>query len=123
MKVLFYSTAPIEQRSGIEDLVKGMVPAEDLKIYTTLNSLHHGLTAPDASDAIAILYPGRHFDLLDIVSVQHLLRDKRVILVTPDQETETLALAHQLRPRFLTHVSGDLSTLQEVLGKMRADSV
>jgi hypothetical protein len=42
----------------------------------------------------------------------------RLVLVLPDEEDETIALAHGLRPRFVTYADGDYSELREVLQKM-----
>jgi hypothetical protein len=55
---------------------------------------------------------------MDILSIQYLFRDTPIILFAPDNEKETIALAHQLRPRFLGDFNTDCRTVSQVLEKM-----
>jgi hypothetical protein len=54
-----------------------------------------------------------------VLNIKHLFRNTRVILVVPDLSEETIALAHRLRPRYLTYVDGNFPALQTVVDKMR----
>jgi hypothetical protein len=42
-------------------------------------------------------------------------------VIAPDHEAETTAVAHQLRPRYLTYLNGDFGDLAAVLDKMLTD--
>jgi hypothetical protein len=72
---------------------------------------------------IAILLTNSRVDLMDILSIQHLFRDTPIILFAPDNERETIALAHQLRPRFLSDTQSDFEVISGVLNKMVKDHI
>jgi len=54
----------------------------------------------------------------NILSIGHLFQNIRIILLVPSKEAETVALAHQLRPRFLTDINSDFAEITAVLKKM-----
>jgi hypothetical protein len=49
-------------------------------------------------------------------------RDVRIILVLPDTEEQTIAMAHRLRPRFLTYIDSNIAALGTVVSKMCEDT-
>jgi hypothetical protein len=51
-----------------------------------------------------------------------MFRDVKILLVLPDTEEETIAMAHRFRPRYVTCVTGNLSALGAVVTKMRENS-
>jgi hypothetical protein len=57
-------------------------------------------------------------DLLDILTLQHLLRDVRIILILPDDDDDTLAKGHALRPRFLSYREEGFADIADVLSRM-----
>jgi len=120
MDVLVYTTVSDDQRTGLEQLVRQAAPGIAIESYDTVEALSARLQSPVSERAVAVLYPATRSDLLDIMAIQHLLRDLRIILIAPDQDGETIAMAHQLRPRYLGYVSGDFGGLEAVLAKMVA---
>ena len=118
MKGLLY----LPEVGGIADqrkkLVEGRIPEENLEVYRSLEGLSQRLAQPFDDLGVAVLMAGNHEELMNIFSIRDLLRDLQIILVIPDQKEETVALAHQLRPRLLTYIDGDLSMITIVLGKM-----
>ncbi len=89
-----------------------------IDVLPTVETLSHRLREPLEEPKIVILITGSRVDLLDILSIQHLFRDTPIVLFTPDNEKETIALAHQLRPRFLGDFHTAWEVVQQVLGKM-----
>ena len=55
------------------------------------------------------------------MTIQYLFENVRAVVVAPNQEAETISMAHMLRPRFLTYAGEDLRTLTSVLYKMMAN--
>jgi len=120
MDVLIYTTVSDDRRAELEELVRKAAPGVGIATYGTVEALSSRLQQPISERSISVLYPSTRSDLLDIMAIRHLLRDQRIILIAPDQDGETIAMAHQLRPRYLGYVSGDFGGLHAVLGKMVA---
>lgn len=68
--------------------------------------------------SIVVLLMGTREDLDHLRSIKHLLEDTRVLLVLPDGNTETVRLAHEFTPRFLTYLDADFEDLSGVLKKI-----
>ena len=118
MKVLLY----LPEMGGVSEQLKGLVeasiPEEKLEVYRSLNALSQRMRQPFDDLKVAVFMAANYEELMNIFFIRHLLREIRLVLIIPDQRKETVALAHQLRPRFLTSTEGDLSTVATVLSKM-----
>lgn len=93
-------------------------PEWKIDVLPTVETLSQRLREPLEEPKIAILLTGSRVDLMDILSIQYLFRDTPIILFAPDNEKETIALAHQLRPRFLGDFRTEWGIVRQVLGKM-----
>ena len=62
-------------------------------------------------------------ELLDLKAMWSLFEDLRTILILPDGEKETVAMAHTMRPRFISCGDRDLRDVKAVLEKMMGISV
>jgi hypothetical protein len=118
MEVIVYSTISDEHSRRLESAIKAVAPPQSIQVHRTLAALSERLRRPVDQETVAVLAPGNRWDLLDIIAVRQLLHDIRTIIIAPDEECETVAKAHQLRPRFLTYVSADFEELAAVLQKM-----
>lgn len=56
--------------------------------------------------------------MLELIEYREWLGDRRLILVLPDDDIETISQGHALRPRFVTYVESDFIDISAVLGKM-----
>jgi len=116
MRVLAYGKGSMDDVLGV---VESVVPRENIEVFGDLQSLSARLREPLEEEAVLILFiPANPDDLQEILSIRHLLENVRTIVVAPNQETDTVAMAHMLRPRFLTYAGEDLRTLTSVLYKM-----
>jgi hypothetical protein len=105
----------------LKALIATHFPEWEIDVFRTIETLSQRLRQPREEPKIAILLTGSRVDLLDILSIQHLFRDTPIILFAPDNERETVALAHQLRPRFLGDFHTDSAVVPQVLEKMIKD--
>ncbi|MDI6854215.1 MAG: hypothetical protein QME75_11515 [Deltaproteobacteria bacterium] len=67
---------------------------------------------------VAIFVAADRRALRQLLSLKEFLRRIRVILVLPDEEEETIALAHRLKPRYLCYLEDNCSELGQVVSKM-----
>lgn len=89
------------------------------EVHQTIQSLVKSLREPVGEENIAVLLASDRKDLQDFLSIQHLFRDVPLILLVSDHSRETMAMAHQLRPRFISSLQGDYGPTIEVLQKIR----
>ena len=110
---------------SVDDVMKVLdsgVPRESIEVCQDIECLSARLRKPfDGETVVVLLLPANRDELQRIISIQHLLENVRAIVVAPNQEAETVSMAHMLRPRFLTYEGEDLRTLTSVIYKMMAN--
>lgn len=119
MTLFLYAPETSAPWDDIEKVLAATVtPDGGFEIFRTINGLSRKLRRPKKDLMIVVLFLVDRHDMLDALNIQHLFRNTRVILVVPDLDEKTIALAHRLRPRYLTYVDGDFPALQTVIDKM-----
>jgi hypothetical protein len=118
VKIIFYSSIGREPETGIEEILRTLVPEEGVEVYRSLEELTRRLYRLYDNNVIILLRARDRGELSRIVSLSDLLQGLRVILFIPDREEETISLAHRLRPRFLSNGESDFSDTVGVLRKM-----
>lgn len=119
MNLLLYTTASQEVMERVRTMLEPSVPdGITLEVHRTINDLSRRLRQPKEDATVAILLIASREDLLDLFSIRHLFRDVRIVLVLPDLEDQTIALAHRLRPRYLTYIDSYFPALATVVNKM-----
>ncbi len=121
MKIFLYSKVGDPPGDNLEKIIKRHLPEVEMVVYRTMNGLSQGLRQPIGNLSIAVLVASDQENLMNMISIRHLFQNIRIILLVPSKEAEIVALAHQLRPRFLTDVNRDLVEITAVLKKMLKD--
>jgi len=116
MDLILY--VPDSDGDNIRQRIEGLVPEKGLKIYRTLEGLSERLHRPVDPETIVVIVANSLEKLSEIFPLRRVLGDVRTVVVAPDQDPKTVALAHQLRPRFLTYANGNLEDLTSVLQRM-----
>jgi hypothetical protein len=124
MDLVFYGA----QNDGVDERLRAaleaVVPGERITVCRTLEQLSRSLVRPLYDLLAVVLLINSDKELTDILAIQHLLWDVRVILLLPDRQRDTIARGHRLRPRFLTFADGNSHEVAAVLAKMmRTDIV
>jgi len=102
----------------IQGLLEKSFPGVDIEVDRTIDGLSARLRQPKDDAFVAVLMAKSRKELLYFLSILNLFRDIRIILVVPDRNQETIALAHQLRPNFLCYKNSDFTEVIAVLNKM-----
>jgi hypothetical protein len=119
MTLFLYAPKTSAPREDIEKILAATImPDGSFEIFRTINDLSRKLRHPKNDLIIVVLLPADREDILDVFNIRHLFRNTRVILVVPDLDKETIALAHRLRPRYLTYVHGNLPAIGTVIDNM-----
>jgi hypothetical protein len=98
--------------------IEPLVSKKQVENYCSIKELTKRLQRPMKEEVVGIFMPSGEKDLSDLLSINHLVRDIRIILVLPNRDEKTISIGHSLRPRFLTYADGDLSDVAAVMSKM-----
>jgi len=118
MNLFFYVSVMEGAGNQLYEIIESVVPEDQIEIYRTTKSLFHRLRQPKDNLNIAVLLASSKKDLSDILSIGDLLSDINIILILPDEEEDTIAKGHTLRPRFLTYSDNSFQGVRAVLMKM-----
>lgn len=97
--------------------VQATIPRRVIEICRYFDDFKKRLCVPLAADAVALLFPIDRTDLMNLVALSEFLNGIPVFIVLPDQNPDMAALAHRLRPRFLTFTEDSLTDLFSVIRK------
>jgi hypothetical protein len=95
-----------------------LISENDAEILNTPESLANRLLQVSCGQAIVVIVTEEREELVCLLSIVHLLRKARVILVVPDQDPETLKIGYKLEPRFLKCGDSDFAEVRAVVGNM-----
>jgi hypothetical protein len=112
---------PAGQR--LEQLAKRLRDVASVQVVRQLDAVRATLLYRPEEIRVAVLYAATRQDLQDFKSIWSLLQDMRTILILPDGEEETFAVAHSMRPRFISCGERDLCDVVAVLEKMTGISI
>ncbi|MBC8392466.1 MAG: hypothetical protein H8E17_07875 [Deltaproteobacteria bacterium] len=118
MNLLLYARDQNGSGKQLRRAVETVFPLNHIEICRTFEVLSGRLHQPRNGLEIAVLYAVDTADLTNLVSLQNVLEDFRIILIVPDNERDTISQAHTLRPRFLTYAGGNFEDVAMVLAKM-----
>jgi hypothetical protein len=119
--MIFYSSASGQTEERLQKAIESVIPGRKRELCRTIDDLWGKLLLPKNDLVIALLLAQKRDDLVELVSMNNLFRDTRIILIAPDRERETVALAHRLRPRLLSYIDSDFVDVFTVLTKIIAD--
>jgi hypothetical protein len=122
MQILFYSRSGNESGNRLKKILDQELPEGTTEFLQDLNDLMQRLRLPTLDLQILIFMPMNRNEMFAIAPLLTDTHDLRLVLVVPDGDNETIAMAHSLRPRYLTYSNGNYSELIEVMMKMIRDS-
>jgi hypothetical protein len=118
MSILLFFTEANDTAEHIHRVIETMSHEEPLEVYGDVEALSKRLRRPGRGPQVAVVILSSHKDLEDVITIRDLLADLATLLILPDADADTLAKAHQIRPRFLTYADSDPMVIGAVLAKM-----
>ena len=118
MNVIFYASERSAQRERLKRVIDILVSRERIESYLTIESLEERLHQPISEPMVFVLQVSRMQELLQLLQLRDCLIDRKLILILPDEDRETISRGHALRPRFITYIESDFIDVSVVLGKM-----
>jgi hypothetical protein len=121
MDVVFYSSRGGAEEERLQKVIESVVPGWKKELCRTIDDLSERLLQPKNDLSIALLLTAQREDIVELLSMSNLFRNSRIILIAPDRDKETIAIAHRLRPRLLTYIDSDFADVFTVLANMIGD--
>lgn len=118
MNIIIYATPTNHAGTRIIQVIEAASFQQNMEIFPSMEMLSNRLKKPLHSDIIGIFMPEDFEDLANLISIQPLLRNIRIILILPDREEETISAGHSLGPRYLSYSDCDLSDVAAVMDKI-----
>jgi hypothetical protein len=118
MELLLYAPVSEDVRERVVDTLEPVVPDHDVRVCATIGNLYRKLQTSRQHRTIAVLVLSNRNDLKKLCSIRPVFRDVRILLVLPDTEEETIAMAHRFQPRYLTFVDKNIPALATVVDRM-----
>jgi hypothetical protein len=118
LNVFVYLSSPAAASPSFLDPLRQLLPEARPEVFESLEELKQRLRRPKNDSSIMIVFSPSREDLSALGSVRDFLGKVHLLLVLPDQEETTLALAHRLLPSFISYVDSDFKELLSVVNKL-----
>jgi hypothetical protein len=117
MNVIFFTSIDPSVSNRLTRVLDVHVSRKELETCRNFHIFSERLHQPLPDSVVFVLQICSREELMDILPLRELLHDRRIILVLPDSEPETVSLGHILRPRFITYGDSDYMDVSAILGK------
>ncbi len=118
MKLLLYYSQESPQTQSLEDLIQSFVPDDSIEVYRSLETVTEGLREPIDNITTAVFVASSLAELKKFYKLRNYFFDLRHIIILPGKDEKMIAVAHKLRPRFLSYYENDFNVVSAVLKKM-----
>ena len=119
ISLIFYvPAAAAEAGKRLLRIVETLVPGERINIHRTIRGFTGRFRRPPEEPVIAVIFISIREELGGIIAMRDLLREIPLVLILPDNDKDTVAQAHSLRPRFLAYTDSDAREVSGVLSRM-----
>ena len=118
MKILLYMKRNSATGNRLQTGIAMIAPHDSLEIVRTIEDFFRSYRQLENKPAITIIMVTNKHELLEIISVRHMLDDTRIILILPEDGKNLFTLGCKLYPRFVSYVSSDFRDVLAVVEKM-----
>ena len=117
-KLVVYSRDSNKFAMGLEKMITELVSKKNVEICRIISDLALRLRIPLCESAIAVLLISDEEDLKNMLSIQSLLINMRIVLILPDRNDGSVKAGHSLHPRYLSFKDNRLKDIKAVLARM-----
>ena len=118
MKLLFYHSQESSQIQNLENLIRSFVSDDTIEEYRSLETVTERLKEPTDNIITAVFVASGLAELKKFYKLRNYFFDLRHIIILPEKDDKMIAIAHKLRPRFLSYFENDFNVVAAVLKKM-----
>jgi len=121
MKLLFYYSQENAQTLCLENLIRSFITDDFIEIYKSLDAVTERVRGPIDNITTAVFVASNLAELKDFYKLRKYFFELRHIIILPEKDEKMIAVAHKLRPRFLSYFENDFNVVSAVLKKMYSD--
>jgi len=99
-------------------LVRKSYPEARLEVFSSSSDLALRLVHPKDKASVVVIVLSGDEETKVLLPVRHIISDTAIIVVLPDDSPDMTALAHRLRPQYISFLDSDFSELISVIGRM-----
>jgi hypothetical protein len=118
MNVVVYVNPTDDSTKKFISVIPTLSVKENVIICSTLDSLTTRLRQPKDDQTVIVLFAASREELAGILSIRDFLLNRKLIIILPDREYDTIAKGYSLHPRFLTFADNDFGDTVAVINKM-----
>jgi hypothetical protein len=118
MALIVYIPSENELERRFLALLEMAIPDKRFEICHSIDELSAKLEMPLFDVKVAILFAVTRKEITQILALGDWMADVKSILVLSDGDKDTMAMAHKLRPRYVTWVNSDPIDLVTVARRM-----
>lgn len=118
MNIVYFSTMREDVDGRFYEALHHKVPGVTAKCCRSFASLCRRLLQAPQSPSILVLAVSGKDELIALHQIDSLLDKGARILILPDDDSQTLTLAHRLRPKYISTNAGDFGDVADVIKKM-----
>ncbi|MBM9614590.1 hypothetical protein JWJ90_09835 [Desulfobulbus rhabdoformis] len=122
MNVLLFRSNQTESGERLKRSIKALDNLESLTDCWNMQELRRYFQTPDPLPETIVLQAKSRQELQALSPFRFRLEQVFFVLILPDADAETVASAHQLRPRFIAYQDSDFSEVEAVLNRLEARS-
>jgi hypothetical protein len=120
MNVILYAGQNSKNRERLTHAIHTLFPNKKTESHSTIESLEGRLRQFIREPVVFVVQISTDDEWMQLLAFRDWLIGKKLILVLPDDNRETIAKGHVLHPRFVTYSSSDFKDVASVLEKMLA---
>jgi hypothetical protein len=118
MNMFLYMPRPAGKGDELLSAVGPLVSPGCLEVFPDLQSFGERIRQPKDPFSIALIWNPTQDNLREIGRMRDFLARARTLLVLPDQERETIALAHKIFPTYISYIDDGISEIVAVLKQL-----
>ena len=118
MASIVYTPSLNELERRFLALLEIAIPKKKFEICRSTGELSARLGMPLSNVKVAVLFGVTRTEITQILSLGDLMTDVKSILVLSDEDKDTMAKVHKLRPRYVTWADCDLIDIVTVIKRM-----
>lgn len=116
--ILFYAAEKNRVVESLEQIVTEQLPTRHLIHCRSLMVLEQRLRRPSHNIEILLISVSDAIEMRQLYAMRPLLLDLRLVMVLPGRDTDIVAWAHKLSPRFIAYADNGFEQVGAVLEKM-----
>ena len=119
-RVFFYAREQRDTERRLRGVIDVLVPRDEIEVCRSVPELAQKLGRPkiNGTRTLVVLVSSSLKDLEDLLSIHDLFDGAFVIMVLPEDDPESIALAHKMRSRFITYRASSFADVAGVAAKV-----